>query len=61
MIKPEYPPYEEERWLRFAPQMWKRSYEVALYAVKVLESRVMKLRSQHWDTPMQFFYPEEER
>jgi transposase InsO family protein len=39
-------------------RMWRRSYCVALNAVKVLEQRVGRLRQQHWDTPMTLFYPE---
>ena len=45
-------------WQRFAVEMWKRSYSVALHAIKVLEQRVCALKKEQWETPMTFFYPD---
>jgi hypothetical protein len=41
-------------------KMWRRSYCVALYAIGVLEDRVRRLHREQWDTPMVFFYDNEQ-
>jgi hypothetical protein len=40
-------------------RMWRRSYCVALNAISALEKRIARDRSQSWDAPMVFFYPDE--
>jgi len=39
--------------------MWRVSFCVALNTIKGLERRLKRLETQHWDTPMVFFYPKE--
>ena len=41
-------------------KMWKRSYLVALNAIRGLERRLERLSKTQWDTPAVFFYPEPE-
>lgn len=50
-------PQHDIVWQRKAVIMWKRSYGVALHIVDALHERVRRLKQQHWDTPMTFFYP----
>lgn len=42
----------------FRAGMWRRSYCVALNAVRSLEARLAASRRSSWDAPMTFFYPE---
>lgn len=50
-------PLDEPDW---RARMWRRSYLVALNAIKALEKRVSQLQQNSWDTPMKFFYPSED-
>lgn len=49
-------PVDEPHW---RAKMWRRSYNVALYAMRILNQRIARL--ERLTGPMIFFYPEYDR
>jgi hypothetical protein len=55
LLRLEGRPTTETCW---RAKMWRRSYCIALNAIKSLEGRLLAARKTGWDAPMIFFYPD---